>query len=205
MTEQRLGRRQKQAAATRQDILAAARKLFADKGYGATSMAAIAREAETAVQTIYDSIGPKHAIILAMVAMIEEEAGVAEARERFATVRSPLEAIAVWVGLTRQFMERTGDVFMTMMIAAPTEPDVAAAWQEANQNHRRGAHHVTAMLERSGALAPGLTADRAGDILAGLTWGTSWQQFTGVYGWSLDQCDEWMNEAIASLLLRKSG
>jgi len=195
-------RRQKQAAATRQDILAAARRLFATKGYGATSMAAIAREAETAVQTIYDSVGSKHGIILALVGVIEEEAGVEEFRQRIMQARDSREAIALYVGLTRKFTERSGDVFVAMMAAAPVEPDVAAAWDEANRNHRQGARHVVDLLDRFGTLKPGTTPEQAGDALAMLTWGVTWQQLTGVYGWSLDTCEAWLNDAIGILLLR---
>jgi len=45
-------------------------------------MSAIAEEADTAVQTIYDSAGPKRAIILALVNVTEEEAGVEEFQQR---------------------------------------------------------------------------------------------------------------------------
>jgi AcrR family transcriptional regulator len=201
MSATRSNRRQKQAAATRQDILDAARRLFATKGYGTTSMAAIAREAETAVQTIYDSIGAKHAIILALVGVIEEEAGVDEFRQRISQARESREAIALFVGLTRQFTERSGDVFVAMMTAAPSEPDVAAAWDEANRNHRQGARYVVDLLDRLGALKPGISVEQAGDALAMLTWGVTWQQLTGVYGWSLDECERWLNESIGTLLL----
>jgi AcrR family transcriptional regulator len=202
MTTRRSNRRQKQAAATRQDILAAARRLFATRGYVATSMSAIAEEAETAVQTIYDSVGPKRAIILAMVDMSEAEAGVDEFRQRIGQTRNPREAIALFVALTRGFMEHGGDVFLAMMSAAPIEQDVAEAWQHANRNHRFGARMVGELLARLDALAPGVSVDRAGDVIAVLTWGATWQQFLRDHGWSLDECERWLNQTLVTLLLR---
>ena len=202
MTAPRSTRRQKQAAATRQEILAAARRLFATKGYAATSMSAIAAEAETAVQTIYDSVGPKHAIILALVDVIEEEAGVGEYRGRLAAADDPRELIALIVGLSRQFTERSGDVFRAMAAAAPTEPDVAAAWQRANQQHHTGARYVAARLQNLDVLKPDLSVERASDVIGVLTWGTTWQQLTRDRGWSLDDCESWMIETICTLVLQ---
>lgn len=203
MAASRSTRRQKQAAATRQDILVAARRLFATRGYVATSMTAIATEAETAVQTIYDSIGPKRAILLAIVELSEEKAGVNEFRQRIAQATDPREVVALFVALTRQFMEDGGDVFIAMMSAAPTEPDVAAAWQRANQGHRYGAGVVAGLLERFGALKPGVSVERAGDVIGVMSWGTTWLQFTQNHGWSLDACEAWLIETLDTLLLRE--
>ena len=201
MAATRSNRRQKQAAATRQDILAAARRLFADRGYVATSMTAIAEEAETAVQTIYDSVGPKKAIVLALVDMQEEEVGVGGFVKRLVATQDPREAVGILVEMTRTFMEQTGDVFVALMSAAPTESDVAAAWEKTNRNHRTGAQFVARKLADLGALRDGVTVERAADVLGGLSWGTTWLQFIRVYGWSFDECEAWLRQTLVTLLL----
>jgi AcrR family transcriptional regulator len=55
--------RQEQALATKDRIAEAARRLFADQGYGATSMEAVAREAGVAVRTVYSAFGAKREIL----------------------------------------------------------------------------------------------------------------------------------------------
>src|SRR6478752_2948115 len=65
-------RRQRQREATRMEILSAARQLFAERGYGPTSMAAIAESAGSAVQTIYDTVGSKAAVLTALIERIEQ-------------------------------------------------------------------------------------------------------------------------------------
>jgi AcrR family transcriptional regulator len=202
MAPPRSNRRKKQAAATREDILAAARRLFATKGYAATSMSAIAAEAETAVQTIYDSVGPKHAIILAMVGMLEEEAGVGEVQRRLTQAQEPRELVDLFVGFTRWFTEHGADIVRAMASAAPSEPDVAAALQKANENHHGGAGYVARRLAEMDALKPGISPERATDVIGALTWGPMWRQLTGERGWSLDECETWMVESIQALLLR---
>lgn len=197
-------RRQKQAEATRREILDAARRLFAERGYVATSMAAIADEAGTAVQTIYDSVGPKRAIVLALVEMTEDDVGVMAFAQRLIEADDPREAVGLLVELSRQFVERFGDVFLTLMSAAPTDPDVAEAWQKANAGHRFGAHSVVRRLVELGALRGDLPVERATDIVGALTWGTTWQQFVRVYGWSFDDCAAWMKATLTTLLLRET-
>ena len=202
MASARSNRRQKQAEATRQEILAAARRLFATHGYAATTMAAIAKEAETAVQTIYDSVGSKPAIILALVDSIEEEAGVSEVAVRIAESNDPRELIYLLVGISKNFTERSSDVFAAMASAAPSEPEVAEAMRKARQNHQRGARSVAEKLEHLGALDPEVSVDRASDILGVLNWGATWQQFVHDQGWSVNDCERWMNETLSALLLK---
>ncbi len=55
--------RQEQAAATRERIAEAARRLFGSAGYGSTSMEAIAAEAGVAVRTVYAAFGTKREIL----------------------------------------------------------------------------------------------------------------------------------------------
>src|SRR5664279_1661105 len=55
--------RQQQAAATRDRIADAARRLFGTAGYGSISMEAIATEAGVAVRTVYSAFGTKREIL----------------------------------------------------------------------------------------------------------------------------------------------
>jgi AcrR family transcriptional regulator len=75
--------RQEQAAATRDRIAEAARRLFATAGYGSTSMEAIAAEAGVAVRTVYSAFGAKREILSLICERWLEQA---RARERAAEV-----------------------------------------------------------------------------------------------------------------------
>ena len=63
MPKTNLDRRERMAQQTRGEILTAARRLFAERGYTATSINDIAQEADVAVQTIYARLGSKRAQI----------------------------------------------------------------------------------------------------------------------------------------------
>ena len=202
MSTRRPNRRQLQAEGTRRDILAAARKLFAARGYVATSMADIAEEAQTAVPTIYTSVGPKRAILLALLDLIDEEAGVGPMWRRVGETRDAHEVVALAAGLARRFNERCGDIIGAMMSAAPTEPDVASALREGERRHREGTMRIALHLANLGALRPEFPADRAGATISVVTSISTYGHLTREHGWSYDEAEAWVTEVLAGMLLR---
>jgi AcrR family transcriptional regulator len=204
MARYRSERRQQQAQATRRDILRAARRLFAERGYAATSVADLAHEAGVAVQTIYTSCGSKREIVLALVDMIDEEAGIAPIATRQAESDEPEEIISLAVRLTRQLNERCGDIVSALLSAASLEPDAAVAAEEGKRRHRDGSARTAAKLEGLGALRTGLSSEDATAMLATLTWRPMYAQLTQEHHWSYDQCEEWITTILTTTLLRRS-
>src|SRR5215207_4019480 len=92
--------RQEQAEATRDRIADAARVLFANGGYGATSMETIAGAAGVGVRTVYSAFGAKREILSRICERWLEQA---RARERAAEVFAEpdpvrrLRAAASWL------------------------------------------------------------------------------------------------------------
>jgi AcrR family transcriptional regulator len=70
--------RQEQAELTRVRIAEAARRLFADTGYGATSIDAIAKEAGVATRTVYSAFGTKREILSLICDLWLQRAGAQE-------------------------------------------------------------------------------------------------------------------------------
>src|SRR5438067_10928052 len=90
-------RQQVSAAATRQEILVAARRLFGSRGYAPVSIAEIAEEAGVSIPTIYASVGPKQAIVTALVGLVDFQVGGVQARARHDTETDPAELIPIGV------------------------------------------------------------------------------------------------------------
>ena len=61
--------RRKSAEGTRQSIIDAARRLFLDKGYAATTMPAIAQAAGIALDTVYATVGKKATLFRLLIEM----------------------------------------------------------------------------------------------------------------------------------------
>jgi AcrR family transcriptional regulator len=68
------GRRERTKAANRAAILAAAREVFAEEGYGAASVRDIVRHTDLASGTFYNYFPDKDAIFVALIAEAAEEA-----------------------------------------------------------------------------------------------------------------------------------
>ena len=100
-------RRRRQAAQTRADILQAARRLFSARGYAATTIEAIAGEAEVAEATVYAGFGSKRGILLAFQQLMEENIDLGErARAFHAAAGNPAEQIAVAASISLSFPAR---------------------------------------------------------------------------------------------------
>ena len=117
--------REEQAAATRQRIATAARKLFAERGYGATTLAAIAAEAGVAEPTVYAVFGSKKAFLLALRQQMHAEVELPRLTAEAKGARDARERLDGWARLLRRQMERSYDVIAAHREAARVDPAAA--------------------------------------------------------------------------------
>ena len=195
-------RRELAAAATRSEILSAARRLFAVRGYAATTINQVAEEAGVAVQTVYSSVGAKAALVLALNDLIDAESGVGPVAAAIAQADDPQAILAGGVRLTRQINERCGDIVRVLLAAGPSDPEVATAVRDGMRRHRDGAEMLGRRLARLEALLPGVTTEQAVTTFAVMTSPESWRQLTQEHGWSYDQAESWLVSSLSTLLLR---
>src|SRR5262249_8099202 len=118
-------RRSRQAAATRREILEAARRLFEEQGYAATTVAAVAAEAGVALKTVYVAFESKAGLLRALWNLLlrgdEDDVPIAER----ALYREVLEApdaesqLRLNARNSRAGKERIGAVAEIIRTAAP--------------------------------------------------------------------------------------
>lgn len=193
--------RERHAEVTRRAVLDAARRLFAERGYGRTTIAGLAEEAGVAIQTIYTSVGSKRAAVVALVDAIDEEAEVPRLARQMGQATSPSEIVAVLVRLTRQIQERCGDIIEALSSAATVEPDLAATLEEGFRRHHAGSERVAGRLAELGALDVEVPPQRAADVIDLLTSHETYMKLTRGRGWSFDECEEWITATLSTLLL----
>ena len=194
-------RRKKQADETRQAILAAARKLFAERGYAATPLADIASEAGVSVPTLYTSVGSKAAIALALVEFINQQVDMPALDVAQESATTGPELIQAITHLVRTLNERAGDLIRVMTSAALVEPDLVPVAESGRRYHREGQRVNAARLARLGALRDGLSQEQAAAILATQT---SYEVFTLMVveeGWTYDAVEDWLVDTLSRLLL----
>jgi AcrR family transcriptional regulator len=196
-------RRQRQAAQTRADILQAARRLFSERGYPATTIDAIAAEAEVSEATVYTAFGSKAGILAALQRLMQEEVDYdAGVREVEAVAGNPPELIAAGVRISVSFPAQHADIIAALLSARGTDPDVDEFLHRGlGVEHRNGWGYVASTLASQDALRPGLSEKEAGDLGAALTRVEIYRVLSGELGWSRERITEVLTTVLRSALL----
>ena len=191
--------RERRAQLTREEILRAARRLFAERGYARTSVRDIAQAAGVSAQTVYDSVGSKQALVARLNDLIDSEAGIGALVRAATESPDPAEVAATSARVTCSILEHCGDIVHALVTGAAAEPELAAVLAEGQRRHAAGAGFVVARLRELGALAadPG----EAADTLAAITDIRFALVLQESYGWSLERLEAWLTATSRTLLL----
>ncbi len=193
--------REERSAATHRRIIETARRLFTTQGYAATTIAQVAREADVSAQTIYNSIGNKGALLLAMNELIDEIGQVRPIQARVGESEDPREILRLTVQLRRHLMAGAGDIVVAIADAATSDPDVAKAYEDGQSRSRAGTRRIVERLQSLDALRGDLTADAAADALYAVLHHQIWTRLVDECGWSHDQFEEWCADLLERMLL----
>ncbi len=134
-------RRSLQAAQTREDVLAAAIRLFSAHGWAGTTIAGIAADAGVAVETIYSGFGSKKALLrAAMDVAVVGDAEPIPFADRPYTKRMAEgtfgERVDAAVEITADVHERSAGVWSALIEAAAADPEIDGWRQELERGRR---------------------------------------------------------------------
>lgn len=165
-------------------------------------MAQIADGADVSVQTIYDSVGPKRAIVFRLNDVLDEVGDVGPLASRIPAATDPVELLRIAVAISRNINERCDDIVAAIYSAASTEPELGAVRDESRRRHREGIGRLANRLDALSSLRADLDVETAADVIAGLTDPQVARTFVSEYGWSWDRWNSWTVETLATLVLR---
>ena len=198
-------RRREAAARTRTAILSAARELFADGGYAATPMTAIAERAGVALDTVYASVGrkPELARLLIETAISGTDQAIpAGQRDYVRAIQAAPDAeakIGIYAAAIRTIAGRLAPLLAMVQQAAPGDPSLAALWQEVADRRAANMRRFVAELAETATLRVDL--DAAADIV----WATNapelYQLLVVQRGWSPERYERFLADAWRRLLL----
>lgn len=194
------------ARETRRRILAAAKELFVEQGYGVTTLAEVAERAGVAIQTIYFVFGNKRMLLKEVADVV-----VAGDDEPVATMDRPwftnaLEAdtaeasLRVYVAGVGDVLERVAEITKVVVTASAMDPEVADLWSD-NVDPRFVVQKTaaTALAAKPG-VRPGLSADEAADLLYCLLSPELYLLFTRERGWPQQRWQQWAFDTLRSQL-----
>jgi AcrR family transcriptional regulator len=199
--------RQEQAGETRARILAAARKLFLERGYVATSIETIAKEGGVAAQTVYAVFGNKRTVLARLMDVSvggdDQPVGVLERREpqRMRNEPDQRTQLRMMAQGIREIVQRAGPIFDVMRGAGAAEPEVAELYARIQEERRRNMGRVIGWVAANGPLRDGLTMDDAADIVWTLTSADVHRLLTVDSGWSQERYERWLGDTLIASLL----
>ncbi|MCW2880366.1 MAG: putative transcriptional regulator, TetR family [Sphaerisporangium sp.] len=199
-------KRTQRAKETRGRMIDAARELFVQSGYGATSLQDIADRAGVAVQTIYFTFGNKRALLKELV-----DVSIAGDDEPIATMERPWfrEALAaetagaqlrLHLAGTRKTLERVAPIIEMLRAAAAADSEITELWEQGTDP--RFTIHSTAakaLVTKPGA-REALTVEHAADLLFGVLSPELYLVFVRDRGWPPHQWEAWAHETLSSQL-----
>lgn len=201
-------RRAEQASATRRSVLAAARELFVQRGYLATTVAEIAARADVAVDTVYATVGRKPVLLRELVeTSLSGTDSAIPAAERDYVIRiraasSAAEKIAIYADAITSIQQRLAPVFVALRDAALRDPDCAALWAEIAGRRAVNMREFAANLRATGELRADLSDDEVADIVWSMNAVEYWLLLVDGRGWTPARFGTWLEDAWTRLLLQ---
>jgi AcrR family transcriptional regulator len=200
-------RRARQAAATRARIVDAAGRLFAERGYSATTIDAVATEADVAVETVYARFKNKRNLLEAYLdASIVGDAAPVPLLDRpevqaVGAADDQREQVRLLARIMRGVLERNAPVHAVLRTAIAVDSELEALASE-DDNRRKATHRAfVQMLMGRGPLRDGLSIAEATDTMSVLANPETYAFLTRRRGWTPARVQRWLEEDLALLLL----
>jgi AcrR family transcriptional regulator len=197
----KLTRREEYAQATRQAIIDAARKLFAERGYFATKVDDIAAEARVAPATVYAGGGGKRGLLDELIRIWTTDPIVEATITDIGASSDPVEIIREVSSVVRRMREEFADVMRLLLTTAPHDSNVAEQLRGATDVYRGAFVPIAQRLSDLGALRPGLDVEQAVDLLWFYFGYASLFTLHNDNGWSYERAEQWLADQACRELL----
>ncbi len=199
--------RRTQSAATRQRIVDAARELILERGYRATTIAAIAATAGVNNDSVYELVGRKPMVLRELIEQAisgTDHEVVAEERAYVKAVQAepdPAKKLAIYARAVCETHKRLAPLFLALRDASSTEPEAQAVWHEISDRRAANMRKLAKDLKDSGGLRPGLSIDQAADIVWATNSAELFVLLTIERGWPVKRFERWLADSWCRLLL----
>ena len=199
-------RRQAQARATRLRIIEAAKVLFIERGYPATTLEAIAAVADTSLPTLYRLFSSKPALLKLVLDVSfggDDEPVAFGDRTEVQQARAgsdPAALIRAFARIGREFMDRSSAIMHVLATAAQVDPDAGQLMEEIRRQRHAGQSRIVGALSALGALDPDLEFSDAVDMTYLSLSPDVHRILTVERGWTADQYEQWLIRSLGLLL-----
>lgn len=192
------------AATTRAQIVGAAAALFTELGYVGTSIGAIATRAGVAVQTIYNVVGNKAAILSAVLDVTASGPNAPTPvpefmAERTRAAHDASEIIDILADWLVEANTRLATIHWIIRQASAVDEGAAELERNRAQQRLRNYGLAAAALRERGGLSNGMTNDQAAATIWSVGHPTAYRSLVIDGGWSSESYGTWVRGALAPL------
>jgi TetR/AcrR family transcriptional regulator of autoinduction and epiphytic fitness len=197
--------RAERARRTRRRMLNSARKLFVSRGYPDTTMTQIADRADVAVQTLYYTFQTKGKLLIEIleVASAGGDPVPVPQRKWFQEMMSSPNAqriLALGVEHGTAIYERVAELWPAVATAV-SDPYVADYWEGVGTRRRDAQRGQVTRISELGSLKPGLTIERATDLIFLLNGHPPYRSLVQDAGWPIVEYKAWLFTTLVQQLL----
>jgi AcrR family transcriptional regulator len=199
--------RSEQAAQTRLRILEASGDLFAEHGYAATTIDAVATNAGVAADTVYAIFGTKKGLLSALIDL--RVTGSTEGSDVLAgegpralrSVSNRRQLVSGFASDIAPRIERVRPIDDVMRSAAAIDPDIADLRARMQENRFSKLRAFTEWVAASGPLRDDMDVDEAAAIVWTLTSPEVNRMLRDVRGWTAQRYGQWLSKTLIRVLL----
>jgi AcrR family transcriptional regulator len=193
--------------ATRARVIDAAKGMFVEQGYPATTVDAIAATADVPLPTLYRLFGSKRGVLKAVLDTAfggdDEPVSFVDRPHVQAALAEPdagamLERFACVAG---ELMARSAAIQHVLATAAVVDTEAAELLDEVRRQRHVGQSRIVAAIVARHALDPSLTRAEAQDTIYALLSPDLHRVLTVERGWNRNRYEKWLARSMKSLLL----
>lgn len=190
----------------RRAVVAAARPLFLERGYAATTIEAISDLADVPPATVYRLFASKLGILKALIDTSiggDDQAVAVTERPSVASLfeePDPLKLLAGFAGVTTDINRRTNDLYRVLVDAARSDAAAADLLDEMQKQRSRGQGQIANALDRANALQEGLPKRDAADLIHALMSPEVYRLLVVDKRWSSEKYERWLAATLVQQL-----
>jgi AcrR family transcriptional regulator len=200
--------RDARAEATRLAIVAAAGRLFAERGYAATSIEEIAAAAGVGRATVFTAVGGKTELLTEAYRLAVRGPANAntplgqQARSRRISAEADAhKLLAGYAGVMVEVGRRLAPLYEAVRAAAHADPEARELWQLITEERRTAATGIVRRLAERKALLHDLDRQSASDILWVLNDPALYQLLVTQRRWTQRRFRSWLTHSMQTQLL----
>jgi AcrR family transcriptional regulator len=194
----------------RRAVIDAARALFLERGYVATTIDAISERSDVPAATVYrlfsSKLGILHALLDTSIAGDDQPVPMQQ-RPDVAGIfaeSDPGKLLADFVGIAVAINTRSNDLYRILSSAAVSDPAAAELFADYQRQRADGQGRVARSLARARALPSGLRERDAADLIHALVSPELYRLLVVDRAWPLDRYEKWLVSTLSAQLTAAS-